>query len=370
MEEKITELNPTENPQNTHLRHRHIRPEIRKIRLLMIALCIIYTYGIHPAIGELGTLVLSFSVPVMFIISGFLVLRESPYMEERLIRTIKRTALCFGILFVSYLILSFITDWRLTLSLVASKAFWAELIVFNYCLLPTGAGLWFVQAMLYAYIIIFLLNKLKMLKYDVYIALFCLAVAFVFGDLSALIGFNLFGHTYLGGNFLTRALPYILIGSFIHKKNEFFTSLKIYQLFIVIIAGIALSMGEYYILKSNGVLSYVGHTLGTLLTATGISVIALNVKGIKVRSDVLKDRSRAELMIPYYVCSPVYAVLMIAIETFDANIMYYVYCYVSFITVIISYLFLFIYSAIRHHSSDGKEDNKRITDDVCDDVED
>ncbi len=366
-ETNLTETT-TESKQHTvnHRKPRYYHREIKKIRAVLLGFAMIYTFGLHPAVRDIDYIVFSFAVPAFFIISGYLVLRESKNIENRILRAIKRTAVCFIILAVVYFALSVAVEPKTTIAAVTSKTFWLDFIVLNVWSLPIGSTIWFVQAMLYAYILIYIIYKLNLLKFDIYIAVICLAVTFICGDLASIIGFNLFGHTYLGGNFLTRALPYILIGCFMHRKNKYFAKLKITHYLLINFIGLALSFIEFFSLATFNKATYFGHTLGTPLTAVSVCLFAFLFDRAKLKSDYFKTLSRSEMMIPYFVCSPVYYFLVEILKLQHSEFAYYIGNIVSLLVIIISYAILYVYAYIRKAIQENKEadeDDEQYNDD-------
>ncbi len=288
---------------------RYYLPAVKKLRLLLMICAILYTYGFYGSLGAINDILFGFAFPALYIISGYIVLRKSPNIEKRILRTIGRTAICFVILFAVYFGLSLLADKAGTLALVTTKRFWIDFLLFNICSLPIGSTIWFVQALLYAYIIIYVIYKLRLLRFDIVIAALCLVVTVISGELSSVVGFHLLGHSYLGGNFLTRALPYILIGCFIHRKKMYFASLRNIHYVIIFSAGASLAIVESLVLLETGNDLYFGHLLGMGLIAVVFCMFCLFRTRMDVRSKPLKNLSRFELAIPYYVCSPLYYVM-------------------------------------------------------------
>ena len=334
-----------------------IKPGVEKIRLILLAFAILYTFGLHTAIGDIGGMVLGFAVPAMYIISGYLVLRESVNAEKRILFSIMRTAICFVIMFALSVGLSIIADKTYTLELLKTGAFWRDFLLLNMCKLPIGSTVWYVQAMLYAYVIIYVIYKLRLLRFDILIALICLAVTLVSGELSALVKFDCFGHAYVGGNFITRALPYILIGNFIHRKRDFFGRIGLGWCIFIGIFGFALSFGEYFGLRYLGKLTYTGHMLGMALVAISICLIAFYMNGIELRSYTLNTLNRFELMIPYYVCSPIYMLLVRFFSANQSKTLYQISRFIGPITLICSFLLMYLYAIIRSLISGRQPDD-------------
>ncbi len=331
---------------DTIVENRVYLPTVEKVRVFLMAIAILYTYGIHPILGNINGAVLSFVFPALFIISGYLVLWEGPDPEKQIVNTIKRTALCFGIMAVVYFVMSYIVDPVTTLTALSSKRAWFDFVVLNVWPLPVGSIIWYVQSLLYAYIIIFFLNKLKLLKFDIFIAGLCLVITLLVGELASVVGFNFLWHGYIGGNFLTRALPYILIGCFIGRKEYFFGELDLIHYVGIALVGSALSAGEYLLLYFTGNLIYVNHLFGMGVLAVAICIFAFYVEGMELSFEPFRVLTRAEIMIPFFVCSPIYAILVLILSS-NETLASYLGGFIGIITLVLSFLVLLIYSCLR-----------------------
>lgn len=339
-------------------------PSIKKMRLFVMICAILYTYGTYDVIRDINTLLFGFAFPALYIACGFVVLRDSPNMERRLLRAIGRTAICFAVMFAFNLVMSLIVEQAGTIQLLHSKKFWVDFLLLNICSLPVGSTIWFVQALLYAYIIIYVIYKLKLLNLDIYLAVLCLAVTLISGELSVVFGFKFLGHYYLGGNFLTRALPYLLIGHFIQRKFDFFSkSLDLIRHIYLLAFGIVLTVGEYLALYLTGYKGYIGHLLGMGVIAVAVFLFAVYSEDKGILLELLQDISRYELMIPYFICSPVYYLFMALIKTDDS--LYYGFSNFSGVfTLVISLVLFCLYAFARFviyyliHRNDDKPEEK------------
>ena len=329
-------------------------PAIKKMRLLLMIGSILYTYKVYSGSGDLSGVVFGFVFPALYIISGYLVLREDQDVGGCILRAIKRTAICFGILAVSYFGLSLAFEPAFTLAMVSNKAFWAEFLVFNVWPLPIGSVIWFVQALLYAYIIIYFINKLKLLRFDIIIAALCLVVTVLTGELSSVVGFHLLWHTYLGGNFLTRALPYILIGSFLSRKEEYIADrLDLVKHIIVLASGIILTAGEYYALTVTGSKVYTGHLIGMGVVAVAVSMCGIFWTDMEIRFIPLDVLSRYEICIPFFISSPIYYLLGRLAQT-DIGFFQLLGRFPGVVVLILSFALFSLYVFIRYTIMDIK----------------
>ena len=331
---------------------RHYYPSVKWMRLILIACAILYTYDLYSGFGDLNGVLFGFAFPALYIISGYLVLSDNETTGEKLVRTIKRTALCFGILFTAFLGLSLIAEPEVTVILLGSKRFWFNFIVLNVCALPIGSVIWFVQALLYAYIIIYFIYKLKLLNMDILIAGVCLVVTLLTGELAQSIGFHLLGYTYFSGNFLTRALPYILIGRFIHRKMNVFKRMRIGSCGIIAFVGFLLIAAEYFILVLAEHKAYIGHLFGMGLIAIAFCLFGFLNRNRKFPFFGLEKVSRFELAIPYFVSSPIYY-FFVRLVTVNEKLEPII-GFIGLFTLIASFMVLYLFVFLRFLINDFK----------------
>lgn len=277
--------------------------------ILAFFVCVItdgYVFSTYQPIAGFATI-------AFFILTGYMICRETANFEERMKRAIKRTAILFGIFLAACLLadvifciaMDIIYRGQLEVSTFWNfKAFlrlrtWFELLVLNVWpmsvttvvsymtygiirldVLPFGQCLWFLQSLLYAYIILFVLHKLKLTQkkwFDPVVCIVLLLFALVSGELSSLLNFHVFNYEYIPGNFLTRALPYILVGRLIFRWQR---KLKRYPKYVYIIAaaaGVGLSVLEIMLLSRFGKLTYAGHLFGNGVLAAALTVLVVTM---------------------------------------------------------------------------------------------
>ena len=135
------------------------------VRLILMLFICLWAFGSPEPTGILNSLS-GFAIPAFFVLSGY---------------------------YVPVMILSHT-------SLVFSKRMFFEFFVMNLWPLPIGDNIWFIQAMLYAYILIFIADKLKLLRFY-RIALISLFIFMLLtGEFSGVIRFNVLGYPYIPGN--------------------------------------------------------------------------------------------------------------------------------------------------------------------------
>ena len=294
----------------------YYRPGLERLRLVLMFFMCIDLWGFPTAAGRLVQQLCGFAPIAFFILSGYLVLRESEHRSARIVRSIKRTAIVFAALLVVYSVIS-LTPYLLSgvniLPAFASKRLWFNFIVLNLWPFEVGSAIWYVQALLYAYIIIYFLDKWKLLKYDWLISVILILFTVVTGELCGLIPWNWHGYTYIPGGFLTRALPYVLLGGFLHRKMGRLLRVPKKWYIVMVFAGIILMILEIFLLGYLGVPGYYGHLIGMPVAAVAVCMLAFNNARFSGAEKHL-NMSRWHINGIYYLCQPVgtYLVFLMA----------------------------------------------------------
>ncbi len=238
-------------------------------RFIVLISTIIFHFGL-PGSFDITRYAFGFSVPAVFLVSGYLVSGRTEEFHKRIERTLKRSFIAFVVLTALYFIFSYIVSPDSTLNAIGSKDFWVGFIVFNQWSLPPSVMLWYVQAFFYAYLIIFILDKLHLLKFDLVIAIILLVFSLLSGELSGLIKFSVLGRKYIASNFITMALPFILIGGYIRRNKKLLLNVHGIVFKVLAVVGLALTYFEYAAYLVNDKLIYNGRFAGSALMAVSI----------------------------------------------------------------------------------------------------
>ena len=283
-------------------------PSIDRLRtLLMLPMCITL-FGFPTMVGGLLKTFCGFSWIAYFLLSGFLVLREPEGRSERIVRSIKRSALVFGILTVAYFAISFLLDSSI-LVYCTDLRFWFNFLVMNVWQFSVGGAIWYVQALLYAYIILYFLNKWNLLKYDWLIAAILIAFTVITGELSGLLPWSVAGYTYVPGNFFTRALPYILLGGILYKNIKALAAVPRFVYKLGLFVGLFLVFAEILVLGIFNKVGYYGHLIGMPVTALSCCMLALQNDSPDPGFEAKLGINRWHTCFMYYFCHPVGMIL-------------------------------------------------------------
>lgn len=241
--------------------------DIFRLIILLCAICFHYSLRISL---EVTRYAFGFAVPAVFLVSGYLVSGRTEAFHGRIKRTLLRSGLAFVLLTVAYLIFSYIFSPESTLAEIQSKDFWVNFLVMGQWRLPPSVMLWYVQALFYSYFVLFILDKLNLLKFDLIIAGILLVFSAFTGEFAGLINFNILGYKYISSNFITIGLPFILIGGYLRRNKKFLFGIRRYVFDIVALFGLLLTYVEYFVLSSANLLVYKNRYIGCAITALAV----------------------------------------------------------------------------------------------------
>lgn len=248
------------------------------LRLLLMLFICFWAFGCPDPTGIVNSLS-GFAIPAFFILSGYYVLDTKREVRlEKILRKIKRSALCFAFVFLFYVAINVPVMLLNHMTLTFSKRMLFEFVVMNLWPLPIGDNIWFIQALLYAYIIIFVLDKLKLLKFYRILLVLLFIFMLLTGEFSGVIHFsNPLGYPYIPGNWLTRALPYILLGKLLRDMKKKLMETKFWKYLIAFVVGGALVVLEIMILTWTGNLRYTAHMIGFGIMAVAVCGLAISI---------------------------------------------------------------------------------------------
>ncbi len=220
-------------------------------------------------VGNYVSAISNFAALAFFIFCGFFTLvPERKKRLKKLSRGLKRSLLFFAILFVGYLAvnviyLAAIGELRSLISPeILRKRTIFDFLVLSVWPLPVGSGIWFIQSLAYAYLFFFLAEKLKLSKIYIPLLVVLAVLALLSGELAKIVGFPYLGYSYIPGGFLTKAIPFMLVGMLLRKYVDRLARIPRYVFGITFLAGILCSVGELFLLAWTGKLAYTGNMIG------------------------------------------------------------------------------------------------------------
>ncbi len=247
------------------------------LRLILMLFICFWAFGCPEPSGVVTSLS-GFAIPAFFVLSGYYVLdNKRDVRMEKTLRKIKRTALCFAFVLLFYVAinvgLAFLTHSVIKIGLRDIFNF----VVLNLWPLPVGDNIWFIQAMLYAYLIIFIADKLKLMRFYKIFLIILFVVMLITGEFAGALRFNIFGYPFIPGNWLTRALPYILLGRFLREKKKSLMKVKFWKYLIAFVVGGGLVLLEIMILTWAEILRYTSHMIGDGVMAVAVCGLAISL---------------------------------------------------------------------------------------------
>lgn len=246
------------------------------LRFILMAFVCFWNYGFPEPTGIVSA-ISGFAIPCFYILSGYFILPSDMELStKRTVRKIKRSALCMAFMFLVYLLINIIVCVIKHISVKVTKRVIFNFLVLNLWPLPIGSNIWFIQAMLYAYIVILIAHKLGMMKFYKPVLIITLIIMLLTGEFAGLIHFNVLGYNYIPGNWLTRALPYILIGKLIRDNEDRLLKSKMWKCLLITVVGALLAIGEIVLLGKTGLLVYEGHMIGYGVMAVAVCCMALS----------------------------------------------------------------------------------------------
>ena len=267
--------------------------------------------------GPFGNYVsrLSLFAPIAFyILCGFLSAARENDDPEIYKRLMKRAAGQFALIFIILIIMNGIFFgvtglYREIPSQLFNKRSLFEIIILCTWPFPFGETIWFIQALFYARVILWFMNKYGLMKHYKKFLIVTALISLFLGEFAGIIRFNFHGYTYIPGNAITRALPYMLLGRFLYEKREALFSRPSRNYCLAFFAGILAAIAEILILGRTGCLVYTGHMIGYGIMAFSACCFFLKMKDVKINFFVIHGKRYCWLI--YVLSQPVGHLLLL-----------------------------------------------------------
>ena len=288
---------------------------------------------------------------ILFTLYGFIVLRDGADLRKN----IKHAAIVFAVLFAVY---GLITMGYLWFYYGKPFMYFNKRGIFNFVVLNFWgenicSTIWYVQSTLYALIILWLLRRFKDYDWLLCIVLFVLAI--LIGELAKVINFSFLGNEYIPGNFLTRTIPYMLLGRLIWKHYDKLAGLGRSRLNELIAIGFVVSAIEYCALYYFDKLGYTNHLIGFIPVAVGACLKAAGAYSGEPGTFALCAGKMYKPM--YYIFNPLYYVLLTLGLVLCRTVGQYSYLklFGGLITVLLTFGGCFVYAWITVKAGKGTQ---------------
>lgn len=222
--------------------------------------------------GEYFTVLARVAVPIFFMITGYFYTRNK---GKKQIRKILRLVIEANTLyFVWKLLLSLLQGKLVAITFIESlfkmKSV-AKFIILNDS--PVGGHLWYLGAILYVLVIVFILDKINCRKLLYYLTPILLIADLIFGKYSLFIWHHEFPYI-LVRNFLFVGIPYFGIGNMIREKHCFENWNKNFLRMLIVVFSVTGFLERFMLLKA-GMNATRDHYISTTLLAICLFVYAL-----------------------------------------------------------------------------------------------
>ena len=331
-------------------------PNIERFRLFLMFCACIKMFGAPTWIGSYLQTICGFAPIAFFVLSGFLVLSDPEKRRKRIARAIGRTALVFVLLVIFYTAVNLWLYFSMgvnVLPALSSKRLWFNFVVLNVWPFEIGDAIWYVQALLYTYIILFFLDLTKLLRFDWLICILLLGFAIATGELNGIVKFSFFGYNAFPSNFLNRALPYVLLGGILARNVHVWTFRFPAVYFVGAVLGVGMIIGEPLLLNRLGVPGYYGHLVGMGVVAV-CSVVLLFQDVVQRDMDDYENAevfefpmSRWNINFIYYLYQPAATLLAFGVVQFGGEFFSTASEYIGLATFAILLFFTFLVGYIR-----------------------
>ena len=258
------------------------------LKFLLMPFVCFAGFGLPGQVGSYISKLSMFAAPTFFIICGFFHARNERIGSGKNDKVVLRTALRFLALFA---VLFAANLMRYTLQMgIPLKILLSELLrkrrlfeFFVLCSWPFDMGrpIWFIQSLLYVRFGLWLMGKWKLMRLDKPLMALGFLAMLLTSEFAGLVHFEFLGYHYFPANWLTCALPYMMLGRVAYEKREKLRALPTAVYAIGFVLGIAMAFFEFTLLSKYGYLVYIGN-------AVGFGVAALSVFCLFLKTDALK----------------------------------------------------------------------------------
>lgn len=209
-------------------------------------------------------------VPIFFMCSGYYIENETLNYEKikkKIVHNVR--ILVFGI--ILYLIFNVLNNGVESVVKSISIGNVAKFLLLNAPQI-SAAHLWFVSALIYSYLIFFLIYKAKLLKKRILISVILLTIHIAIAEILPLFGMKL-PHPVVRNAYLF-GVPFLLIGNWLRDNEELTGNNIIKERFLKTIVGLGIlaSCIEKYLLSPNDLLELY---VGSIISSVGLFLICI-----------------------------------------------------------------------------------------------
>lgn len=326
---------------------------INALRFLLMPFVCFACFGLPGRVGGIISNLSMFAAPTFFILCGFFHARNERTGTDKNTKVLRRTALRFLALFALFLLLNLALyliqigiPLKTLLAALVKKRTLFEFVVL--CVWPFAMGrpIWFIQSLLYVRFGLWLMNKWKLMRLEKPLMVLGFLAMLLTSELAGLVHFQVLGYRYLTTNWLTCALPYILLGRIAYEKREKLRALSTKVCIIGFVLGAALAFGEFSLLSYFGYLVYAGNSIGFGVMA--MSAFCLFLKKNDMKRSFLAAHGRSYAWRIYVLNQPVGLLVLLFASFSSAALLSAVQQWSGVIVYVLCLLISFVFGYILH----------------------
>lgn len=308
-------------------------------------------FGLPGQIGNYIANLSRFTAPTFFVLCGFFSAISDDVGSLRTGKTLLRTGARFVYLAIILFLanIAFYTLGRgvslkqLILALLTKRTLFDFFVL---CTWPfnMGKSLWFVQSLFYVRFGLWLMKKLHLLRFYKLLMVLGFLAMLLTSEFASVVHFRFLGYDSFPANWLTCALPNMMLGRFVYEKREKLLSLPIWSFLITFALGTTLAFEEFTLLKYFGHLVQMGNTIGFCVMATSISCLFLRMTAMDETFFAAHGRMYSWGI--YAMCQPVMLGLIILAYNISDPLLSAVQTWAGLVTYFVCLLIAFVFGYI------------------------
>ena len=316
--------------------------------------------AIHlPFMGKAGDVFVTFgktAVPFFLVVCGYFLFREdNAEMMKRLIKQTKRMFIFYVLANVFYAGMTALMAWKTEGSIASFKACFAkkplmDFLLYNFS--PFSEHLWYLGCLLYALLIMLLLNKLKVLKYAMFISPALIAAYVVMAHMGI-------GEFYQLRNAIFIGLGYTMTGMLIRRYEKKILSIRylgviLVALFVICTAGAVYELNHY---KQGTGVPFIACEIMTYV------IVLLCLRFPNFGIDTFAEKFGRDCSLPVYILH-IAVIMLLVMTNNDKFFGDYGAVAVFVVTAAISGAYVSIKKAVISTSPKSKEGSKIVTEET------
>ena len=312
-------------------------------------------------VGDTIVRLAAFAVPVFLMISGYYAYNAKQDVPATIWRRTKKILVITCYAFLFYFLYALFMVWRADglstwVDKWLQKKTWTDMLFYSNLDIIKGGHLWFLPSLIYAYLILYVIEKMGWRKWACGLAPVYIVVKIVACTYISQMGLS----WHYRGNFYLGALSYVLMGYFIASQEKKLKNIPNYILLGLSLAGALLVMGSTWLLPDYN-MTEIG--VGPGVIALFIWAIKNNGKSINRKLENLGDNYSLNVYILHLAIAGLLAI-PISRTTF-VNATWYQWMkpvIVAGLAILVS----MILHAVTHRKKGGLGIEKNNTERICD----